>query len=335
MRNRRIIVVAATLIGIAIVAIGTFLFIEWKNRTPVISQMEGADTEMQTSDQSPGAGELCLDGDIYTYNSQIRNILFMGIDKQEAMVSEAYAGHGGQADCILLLSLNTRTKEAFALNISRDCMTDIDIYGISGDFIGTEKHQLALQYAYGDGERRSCWLMKKAVSNLLYDLPIHGYISLNLSGFSVINDVLGGVELTIPEDYTFIDPAFTAGVTLRLTGSQAERYVRYRDIEELGSNNGRMERQNQFLKALVGLLKEKTASNPDLVDVLYKAGKSYVATDLSVDEMKALSEYRLDDGYIKVPGETQAGENHDEYVVDEDGLVRLVADMFYTKKDKK
>lgn len=40
-------------------------------------------------------------------------------------------------------------------------MTAVDIYDMSGDFVGTEEMQLALQYAYGDGEKRSCWLMKK------------------------------------------------------------------------------------------------------------------------------------------------------------------------------
>lgn len=55
----------------------------------------------------------------------------------------------GQADCIMLLCMNTEDMTGTLLNISRDSMTDIDIYDISGDFVATEKQQLALQYAYG------------------------------------------------------------------------------------------------------------------------------------------------------------------------------------------
>ena len=141
--------------------------------------------------------------------------------------------------------------------------------------------------------------------------------------------------MTIPEDYTFIDPDFQKGVTLRLTGSQAERYVRYRNIEEFGSNNGRMERQNQYIRALVGVLKEKVSSDSAFVDILYKAGQSYMTTDLTVDQMKELSQYSLDASYVKVPGETVAGEHHDEYVVDEEKLSRLLVDILYTQENKK
>lgn len=149
------------------------------------------------------------------------------------------------------------------------------------------------------------------------DIPIHGYLALNIDGISAINDVLGGVEITITEDYTFIDEAFVKGTTLTLNGSQAEKYVRYRDIEEFGSNNGRMERQNQFLRALVSLLKEKISENSALVDTLFSAGQPYMTTDLTADQMEEYASYTLDDTYIKVPGETREGTNHDEYVVDE------------------
>ena len=336
MKNKNIIGIAGTILAIGVVALAAFLFFQWKGQEDVVSKSENAYAgDISSSSKKTNSDEIVVGGNTYVYNSNMRNILFMGVDKKEEMTSNEYAGNGGQADCIMLLCLNTEDMTGTLLNISRDSMTDIDIYDISGDFVTTEKQQLALQYAYGDGEARSCWLMKKAVSELLSDIPIHGYMSLNLDGFSAINDVLGGVELTIPEDYTFIDPDFQKGVTLRLTGSQAERYVRYRNIEEFGSNNGRMERQNQYIRALVGVLKEKVSSDSAFVDILYKAGQPYMTTDLTVDQMKELSQYSLDESYVKVPGETVAGEHHDEYVVDEEKLSRLLVDILYTQENKK
>lgn len=285
--------------------------------------------EEETSAERVTGKNITYKGQNYTYNSDIRNILFLGVDKKEAMQIQEYEGRGGQSDCIILLSLNTKEKTAFMLNISRDSMTDIDIYGANGDFIAAEQRQIALQYAYGDGEKKSCWLTKKAVANLLNDIPIHSYMALNIDGISTINDVLGGVKITVPEDYTFIDPAFVKGETLTLSGSQAERYVRYRDINELGSNNGRMVRQNQFLRALVSLLREKLSTDSAYVDALLNAGKPFMTTDLTVDEMKELTGYDLNEEFIKVPGESRKGAEHDEYTVNYDMLNELLVKLFY------
>ena len=70
-------------------------------------------------------------GEKYKYNSDIRTVLFLGVDKSETVSLENQPGKGGQADTILLLVLNDNKKTAQILEISRDTMTDIDIYDIS------------------------------------------------------------------------------------------------------------------------------------------------------------------------------------------------------------
>lgn len=327
MKNKKIFMIFAAVIAIGVIAVAFFSFLKARN-VPTVTRNNAENSESDTPQQNEGmtlsGKKISWRGKEYVYNTDIRNILFLGIDKHEEMQAQEYAGRGGQADCIILLSLNTKDKTATMLNISRESMTDIDIYDMSGKFVETQEAQLALQYAYGDGEKRSCWLMKKAVANLLKDIPIHGYMALNIDGISVINDVLGGVEITVLEDYTFIDEAFTQGATLTLTGSQAEKYVRYRDINVTGSNEGRMERQNQFLKAMVQIMKEKNQEDSDFIDTLFSVGKPYMATDLTAEQMEKYASYTLNDAYIKIPGETQAGENHDEFIVDEEEMVDVL-----------
>jgi LCP family protein required for cell wall assembly len=254
------------------------------------------------------------------------------VDTQEELQIQDYAGSSGQADCLILISLNTEDKTATMLNISRDSMIDVDIYSMTGDYLTSQRGQIALQYAYGDGEKKSCWLIKKAVSTLLHDIPIHSYLAMNVDGISTIADVLGGVKITVPKDYTSIDPSFVEGATITLKGEQAERYVRHRDINEFGSNNGRMERQNQFLRALIGVLKTKVSENSSYVETLLNAGKSFMTTDMSVDQMKELATYTMSEDFLKVPGETQAGEEHDEYIVNDDELMEMLIKMFYIQK---
>lgn len=324
------------ILAIIAVAAGVFVFLEYRDRQSIESVSVNAQTqssdavgETENIEKKIGGSQITWQGKEYTYNQNIRNILFIGVDKKEEMQIQDYAGRGGQADCLILLSLNTKDKTATMLNISRDSMVNLDIYDMSGDFLAEERGQIALQYAYGDGEKRSCWLQKKAVTELLHDIPINSFIALNIDGISTIADVLGGVELTVPEDYTSIDPSFIKGETIVLKGDKAERYVRYRDINEFGSNNGRMERQNQFLRALVSLLKRKVAENSAYVDTLLSAGKPFMTTDMTVDQMKELADYDLDETFIKVPGETQPGAEHDEYIVDDDKLMELLIKMFY------
>lgn len=322
------------MLAIIAIAAGVFVLLEYKDRQSVKSmpaQIQTSDVsgESETVQEKTSGTKITWQGKEYTYNQSIRNILFIGVDKKEEMQIQDYAGRGGQADCLILLSLNTREKTATMLNISRDSIVDVDIYDMSGDFLTEERGQIALQYAYGDGEKKSCWLEKKVVTELLHDIPIHSFIALNIDGISTIADVLGGVEITVPEDYTSIDSSFVKGETIVLKGDKAERYVRYRDITEFGSNNGRMERQNQFLRALVSLLKRKVAENSAYVDTLITAGKPFMTTDMTVDQIKELADYDLDETFIKVPGETQAGAEHDEYIVNDDELMNLLIKMFY------
>ncbi len=332
MRNKKIFTIIAALIAIGVIAAAFFFFLKARN-VPTVTRSNAENSESDSSQQNAemtlSDKKISWQGKEYIYNTDIRNILFLGIDKHEEMQAQEYAGRGGQADCIILLSLNTKEKTASMLNISRESMTDIDIYDMSGKFVETQEAQLALQYAYGDGEKRSCWLMKKAVANLLKDVPIHGYMALNIDGISAINDVIGGVEITVPEDYTSIDEAFVQGATLTLTGSQAEKYVRYRDINVTGSNDGRMERQNQFLKALVKLLKEKNQEDSNFINTLFSVGKPYMTTDLTAEQMEKYASYTLDDTYIKIPGETRAGEKHDEFIVDEEKMMDVLIKILY------
>ena len=57
-----------------------------------------------------------------------------------------------------------------------------------------------------------------------------------------------------------------------------------------------------------------------------------MTTDLTADQMEEYASYTLDDTYIKVPGETREGTNHDEYVVDEKKLSDVLIKMLYKEK---
>lgn len=51
-------------------------------------------------------------GKRYTYNNNLINILFLGIDHANDIDTSYMPGDAGQADCIMLLSLDKETKGA-------------------------------------------------------------------------------------------------------------------------------------------------------------------------------------------------------------------------------
>lgn len=319
-------VLAGLMILVCILAgVGVFLFFQQKKESEQLPSAVVSEEETAASDT------VTYHGQTYVYNSDLTNVLFLGVDKEADSVAGETVGRNGQADCILLLIMNRATRETKLLQISRDSMTDIDIYGITGSYLTTERHQLALQYAFGESDARSCWLMKEAVSKLLYSVPIRSTMALSVDGIGKITEAMGGVTLTVPEDYTSVDPSFVQGVTLNLQGELAEKYVRYRDVTVTGSNNDRIERQNQFLQALFRQLQMVDA---DTFQQILDTADPYLTTDLSVEELQNLREYTMSEEIAEVPGAVAPGPEHEEFTVDEQRLYELVLELFYVPENQ-
>lgn len=313
------------LVVVSILSIGVLGFLVWKFWGNNEQEASAISQEEISSDT------VVYNGEKYRLNSDLQMVLFMGVDKSEPVSVKNNAGQGGQSDTLLLAILDQETKKVKVLEISRDTMTDIKIYDDSGEYLSTEKAQIALQYAYGTNAKRSSQMTKDAVSHILYEIPIREYISLNVDGVAPIVDAMGGIKLTIPQDYTMIDPAFEEGAEITMNGKQAESYVRYRDHSVVGSNTLRMERQNDFLLALIRQMNASGVNGTDGYSKLLESSGDYLDTDLTAEELKKLSEYEFDSDseILTLPGEMVRGEEHDEYHLNDEKLYEMVLKLFY------
>ena len=281
---------------ILIVVLGAFVV--WK--VFFTEQESEWDDSLSQSD----LGQITYEGRKYSYNSNLTNILFLGIDKEK--------------------------KEARILQIPRDTMTEVDLYDASGNYSTMVTEQIATQYAYSIGGKSSCFATKKTVSELLYDLPIDGYLAMEYSSIAIVNDAVGGVEITVPEDYTMIDPAFEKGATLKLTGKQAHAYVRWRDTNASFSNYDRMDRQVQYIPALIDTIQNHVGEDGNYYKTLYPLVEKHMITDLSEDKINALAEYELITSDVQyLPGEGKKGEEYEEFYVDEKKLQKMLIETFY------
>lgn len=319
MKNKNIIVV---LLGIAcailIAAVGLTVAKDKKQE-----DAPAEEEERQTS-------YITYNGQKYKLDANVRTVLFMGIDKEAKADIGGTPGTNGQADSLNLLILNKESGKGQILQISRDSMVNLEIYGVKGEKVRKMEGQICLQYAYGDGESKSCRLTSDRVSELLGNIKIDSYIALTLDGVIAAADALGGVTLTVPEDYTAIDPAFTAGATVTLKGEQAEKYVRSRDTSLLDSNNQRMKRQSQFMNALIVQLKKSgETQSAAAYNLMYNLMKPFMETNLTADGMKEISEYEYAEDTITLPGEVIEKDGYAEYIVDTESLKEIVIDQFY------
>jgi len=288
-------------------------------------EAEWDDTQSQVD-----INQITYEGKQYSYNTNLMNILFLGVDNTDMLTEDNLPGEAGQSDCIMILTLDKEKKEGRILQIPRDTMTEVDLYDTSGNYSTTVTEQIATQYAYSIGGKSSCFATKKTVSELLYDLPIDGYLAMEYSSIAIVNDAIGGVEITVPEDYTMIDPAFKKGATLKLTGEQAHDYVRWRDTNASFSNNDRMERQVQYIPALIETIQNHVGEDGDYYKALYPLVEKHMITDLSEDEINALAEYELITSDIQyLPGEGKKGEKYEEFYVDEKKLQKMLIETFY------
>ena len=303
---------------------------------------EAADSGMQTGKEKLFEGNtVSWDGKTYKRNTYVKAVLCMGVDRDGPMTETTLSGDGGQADGIFLLANDTARGSMKILLIPRDTMTEITKTDISltdenGTELGQSVDHLSLSYAYGDGREKSCEYTKRAVSHLLMGLEIDSYMAADLEIIASLNDEVGGVSVTIPTiGMEKADPEFVFGKTVRLKGEQAERFVRFRDIERDNSAISRMEQQKLYISGFFQAVKEKSKTESSITEKLFEMSQDYMVTDMAKDEYLKLAINALEgegltsSSFKMAPGTGTATETYDEYYVDQEALVPILLDLFY------
>lgn len=267
--------------------------------------------------------------------------LVMGIDKEGKVQESKSATDGGQADVLFLVVADTKEKKISLVSINRDTMTDINAYEIYGENeSGVAYAQIAVQHGYGDGRELSCELTKDAVSRVFFDLPINGYVAVNMDVIPVLNDAVGGVSLRAPADIATEGFEKKSGIAcmpgdeLFLDGKGAYYFIRWRDTSVFESARMRLERQKLYLEKFIEKAKENTKKDITFPIRLYGEISEYMVTDISVDEAAWLAgemiDYKVDTKNIHtMEGETKMGSLHEEFYPDEKAMERLMIEVFY------
>ena len=281
-------------------------------------------------------------GEKYRYNENITSVLCMGVDNESADLGDVQIGTSGQADMLMLAILDTENGDVNLWNISRDSMTEVDIYNVDGEYVKTETMQACLAFAYGDGKERSCENTVRAVSRLLYGMPIQSYGVINMDAIRPLNDAVGGVEVAIHEE-DILPARFKPGTTVLLQGEDVEAYVRSRRTERpdepIDSNNNRMARQRQYMTNFIQKALQMTKQDITTPAKLFRIAlqDDNMTTNLNIPKVAYLTTMFSkvsfsQDSFQTIPGEVVAGEKYAEYHVDDEALYQMILDTFYIKE---
>lgn len=297
------------------------------------------DTTQDSGQEKWQEGVVAYQGKEYLYNTDIKTYLMMGVDIDGPVQQSSDYTQGGQSDALFLLVVNNKTEQLQVISINRNTMADIELCDEEGIDMGPLKTQICLQHAFGDGKRLSCSKTVDAVSGLFQNIPISGYLAMNMGGIPQMNDAVGGVEVTVQQDISFPK----AGVNLKkgqkvtLNGMQAYYYLHGRDTEEYDSATKRLQREEQYIVAYMDKLKKVSTENPDQVTEIYNSVSDYLVTSVDFTSMiEQLMNYGFsEDQMYTVPGKTVEGKpidgkRYEEYHVDEDAMEELIMKVFYT-----
>lgn len=268
---------------------------------------------------------------MYYRESEITNYLLIGMDRED--MDPADYQDGGQADFLLMLSVDRVNRTITPVMIDRDTMTPVQTYGTFGNAAGTRTMQICLAQAYSGSGVSGSDNTSAAVSGLLYGVKIDRCLVMDLGGIVLLNDAVGGVTVTLEDDMTVLDPALVKGGTVHLTGELAEHFVRGRRTVADGTNAARMRRQSAYIDALVSQIRLKMAENDNFAKELMNILSGHMQSD--TPENTLISEANAYGGYEwqplqTLPGTHRTGEDgFAEFWPDEPALSEIIVDIWF------
>lgn len=218
-----------------------------------------------------------------------RNIAIFGVDSRSSNL-----GKGNRSDCIIIASINNKTKEVKLASIYRDTYVQIQGHGLD-----------KINHAYSYGEAP----LALGTLNTNLDLNIKEFVTVNFDSVAEAVDQLGGIKMTITDaEVKYINGyieetsnvtgkdsnKITSAGTYNLNGVQAVAYGRIRYTE--GGDYKRTERMRDVIEAMLKKLQTKSIGeiNSMLDNVLPKIYTN-IDTGSIISEIPSIAKYKITD----------------------------------------
>ncbi|MBR6523341.1 MAG: LCP family protein [Clostridia bacterium] len=242
------------------------------------------------------------------------NVILVGVDKD-----------GYRTDTMMVATYDIEQGKTYIMQLPRDTYVH-----------NNGRVDKKLNSAYFSGIDQ----LKKEVK-MAYGIEIHKYVEVNLEGFRLMIDAIGGVEMDVPINMIYDDPYQDFHIYILkgnqiLNGKNAEGFVRFRQNNDgSGYPRGdlqRMEVQREFVMATVKqMISIESLTN---INELIKIAQENLKTNLSFDEIyNYCTSILTAEGeaveFIDTPGEAANLPGGSYFVVDYDGAQKVAQQYFY------
>ena len=216
-------------------------------------------------------------------NKNVINVLLIGSDASTEEPGRSNITDKGNTDAMILVSIDKVNKTVKLVSFMRDSYTYMD---------GFDRYA-KLNAACANGG--PAYLVETIEND--YKIEINGYALVDFDSFRQVIDVLGGVNVDVPQyvaNYlSDSNGTFPSGDNVLLNGDQALRFSRIRKSDANGDVS-RVQRQRQVISALINKCKGASLSQiNDVADVIL----ANVRTNIGKKEILSYATQAVTDGW--------------------------------------
>ena len=231
--------------------------------------------------------DLDIDEKVEESLSGYRNIAIFGVDSRSSNL-----GKGNRSDCIIIASINNKTKEVKLASVYRDTYVQIEKYGLD---------KITHAYSYGEAP------LALSTLNTNLDLNIKEFITVNFDSVAEAVDLLGGIKMTLTDaEVKYINGYInetskvtgktsnniTSAGTYTLDGVQAVAYGRIRYTE--GGDYKRTERMRDVIEAMLKKLQTKSIGEINsLLDKILPKVYTNITAGSILTEIPSIMNYKV------------------------------------------
>lgn len=216
-----------------------------------------------------------------------RNILLIGSDTRTGEGNRKYGKDKGtqRSDTTILLHMSAEKSSATAVSVPRDLMVTIPSC-TKPDGTRTREQFAQFNWAFEFGGT-ACTI--RTVEKLT-GIRVDNHMVIDFRGFKKMVDAVDGVEVCLKEPVDDADAKLKLPAGRQtLHGEQALGFVRARKSIGNGSDTERMDRQQQFLGALVNKVQsDGVLLNPTKLYPVLDAATKAITTDPGLDSLRDL-----------------------------------------------
>lgn len=231
--------------------------------------------------------ELDINEQVNENLSGYRNIAIFGVDSRSSNL-----GRGNRSDCIIIASINNKTKEVRLASVYRDTYVQIEGHGLD---------KITHAYSYGEAP------LALSTLNTNLDLNVKEFVTVNFDSVAEAVDLLGGIKMTLTDaEVKYINGyieevanvtgkksnKITSAGTYTLDGVQAVAYGRIRYTE--GGDYKRTERMRDVIQAMLKKLQTKSIGEINsLLDKILPKVYTNITAGSILTEIPSIMNYKI------------------------------------------